>query len=92
MRCLATTNSCGRTGGAGVWNASESLMEVSFYAPTTTGASEDPCGRIGKWNGVKTSAIAGERGSNAGNVKVVRQLRARLESRTARPALQLVGS
>lgn len=60
-----------KNSGAGVWNASESLMEVSFYAPTTTGAAEDPCGRIGKWNGVKTSAIAGERGSNAGNVKVV---------------------
>lgn len=46
-------------------------MEVSFYAPTTTGAAEDPVGRIGKWNGVKTTAVAGERGSNAGNVQVV---------------------
>lgn len=55
----------------GVWDPKESLMEVSFYAPTTTGAAEDPCGRIGKWNGVKASAIPGERGSNAGNVKVV---------------------
>lgn len=56
---------------SGVWDAKESLMEVTFYAPTTTGSSEDPCGRIGKWNGVKTTAVAGERGSNAGNVKVV---------------------
>lgn len=55
----------------GVWDPKESLMEVSFYAPTTTGAAEDPCGRIGKWNGVKTSAVGGERGSNAGNVKVI---------------------
>lgn len=55
----------------GVWNPKESLMEVSFYAPTTTGAAEDPVGRIGKWNGVKTTAVAGERGSNAGNVQVV---------------------
>jgi len=55
----------------GIWDPTESLMEVSFYTPTTTGAAADPCGRIGKWNGVKTTAIAGERGSNAGNVKVV---------------------
>lgn len=56
----------------GVWNPKESLMEVSFYAPTVTGSnSEDPCGRIGKWNGVSTTEIAGIRGRNAGNVKVV---------------------
>lgn len=56
----------------GVWNPKESLMEVSFYAPTVTGTnSEDPCGRIGKWNGVSTTEIAGSRGRNAGNVKVV---------------------
>lgn len=60
------TNTCN-----GIWDATESLMEVSFYSPTTTGSAQDPCGRIGKWNGVKASAIAGERGSNAGNVKVV---------------------
>ena len=56
----------------GVWDSKESLIEVSFYAPTVTGTnSEDPCGRIGKWNGVHTSEIAGVRGRNAGNVKVV---------------------
>ena len=55
----------------GVWNPQESLIEISFYSPTTTGAASDPCGRIGKWNGAKTSAIAGLRGSCAGNVKVV---------------------
>jgi hypothetical protein len=55
-----------------VWNPAESLIEVSFYAPTVTGtASEDPCGRIGKWNGVVADMIAGTRGRNAGNVKVV---------------------
>lgn len=57
--------------GAGVWDNRESLLEVSFYSPTTTGGAEDPCGRIGKWNGVKTTVIAGQRGSNAGNMKVV---------------------
>ena len=56
----------------GVWDSKESLIEVSFYAPTVTGTnSEDPCGRIGKWNGVQTTEIAGERGRNSGNVKVV---------------------
>lgn len=55
----------------GIWDPTESLLEVSFYSPTTTGAASDPVGRIGKWNGVKTSAVAGVRGSCAGNVKVV---------------------
>ena len=55
----------------GVWNPTESLIEISFYSPTTTGGAGDPCGRIGKWNGAKTSAIAGIRGACAGNVKVV---------------------
>lgn len=54
----------------GVWDPTESLIEVSFYSPTVSGNS-DPVGRIGKWNGVKTTAIAGVRGSCAGNVKVV---------------------
>ncbi len=60
-----------RNSGEGIWNPAESLLEVSFYSPTTTGAASDPCGRIGKWNGVRTTAIAGKRGSCAGNVKVV---------------------
>jgi E3 ubiquitin-protein ligase DOA10 len=46
------------------------LIEISFYSPTVSGNS-DPVGRIGKWNGVKTTSIAGQRGSCAGNVKVV---------------------
>ncbi len=59
-----------KNSGAGLWNPTESLIEVSFYSPTSSSGS-DPIGRIGKWNGVKTTTIAGERGSNAGNVKVV---------------------
>ena len=46
------------------------MIEISFYSPTVSGNS-DPVGRIGKWNGVKTTSIAGQRGSCAGNVKVV---------------------
>jgi len=59
-----------KNAGAGVWDPQASLIEVSFYSPTATLGS-DPVGRIGKWNGVKTSAIAGVRGRNAGNVKVI---------------------
>lgn len=59
-----------KNSGAGVWDPQESLIEVSFYSPTATLGS-DPVGRIGKWNGVRTSAIAGVRGRNAGNVKVI---------------------
>ncbi len=54
----------------GTWDPTESLIEISFYSPTYKNSS-DPCGRIGKWNGVKTTAIAGKRGSCAGNEKVV---------------------
>lgn len=54
----------------GIWDADESLIEVSFYAPTVTGtAALDPCGRIGKWNGVAASGISTVR--NSGNWKVV---------------------
>lgn len=59
-----------KNSGAGVWNPTESLIEVSFYSPTAS-MSSDPIGRIGKWNGVKTDAIPGVRGSCAGNVKAV---------------------
>ncbi len=55
----------------GTWDPTESLIEISFYSPTASGGASDPCGRIGKWNGVKTTVIAGERGSCAGNVKVI---------------------
>lgn len=51
----------------GQWDPTESLIEISFYSPTSGGGSSDPCGRIGKWNGVKTTALAGERGSCAAN-------------------------
>lgn len=55
----------------GTWDPTESLIEISMYSPTTAGGSADPCGRIGKWNGVKTTSIAGVRGRCASNVKVV---------------------
>ena len=60
-----------KNSGAGIWNPTESLIEVSFYSPTAANGAADPIGRIGKWNGVKATVIAGERGSNAANVKVV---------------------
>lgn len=54
----------------GIWDESESLIEVSIYAPTVTGVSaNDPCGRIGKWNGVQASGIRSVR--NAGNWRVI---------------------
>ena len=54
----------------GIWEPGESLIEVSFYAPTVTGtAANDPVGRIGKWNGVTASGIRSIR--NAGNWKVI---------------------
>lgn len=55
----------------GIWDPTESLIEVSFYSPTTGGGNADPCGRIGKWNGVKTTSVAGVRGRCAANMKVV---------------------
>lgn len=54
----------------GIWDPYESLIEVSFYSPTGLEGS-DCVGRIGKWNGVVATAVAGERGRNAGNWKVV---------------------
>lgn len=54
----------------GIWDPKESLIEVSFYSPTYSGGS-DPVGRIGKWNGVKTTTQAGKSGSCAANVQVV---------------------
>ncbi|MBB4042868.1 hypothetical protein GGR06_000633 [Bacteroides reticulotermitis] len=54
----------------GIWDADESLIEVSFYSPAITGvAASDPSGRIGKWNGVAASGIKGVR--NAGNWRVI---------------------
>lgn len=53
-----------------VWNPSESLIEVSFYSPTSLDPDQT-AGRIGKWNGVVADAVDGLRGRNAGNWKVV---------------------
>lgn len=44
----------------GVWDPTESLIEISFYSPTST-ASGARLGRIGKWNGVLASNIKGIR-------------------------------
>lgn len=52
----------------GVWAPEESLLEVSFYSPTT-GMAE--LGVIGKANGVKAENIPGVRGRNSGNIKVL---------------------
>ena len=59
------TNTCN-----GIWDAGESLIEVSFYSATGLD-SDNTAGRIGKWNGVIADAVEGERGRNAGNWKVV---------------------
>ena len=52
----------------GVWDPTESLIEISFYSPTST-ATGARLGRIGKWNGVTASNIRGVR--NAGNIKAI---------------------
>lgn len=54
----------------GEWDPKESLIEFSFYSPTASAAS-DPVGRIGKWNGVKTTQIPGVRGRCSAMVKVI---------------------
>lgn len=54
----------------GVWDAGESLIEVSFYSPTSLD-SDNTAGRIGKWNGVVANSVEGERARNAGNWKVL---------------------
>ncbi len=54
----------------GIWDAGESLIEVSFYSPTSLD-SDLTAGRIGKWNGVSAEMIDGQRGRNAANWKVV---------------------
>lgn len=54
----------------GEWDPKESLIEFSFYSPTASAAS-DPVGRIGKWNGVKTTQIPGVRGRYSAMVKVI---------------------
>lgn len=52
----------------GLWDPTESLIEISFYSPTST-ASGARLGRIGKWNGVLAQNIRGVR--NAGNVRAI---------------------
>lgn len=54
----------------GEWDPKESLIEFSFYSPTAS-ASSDPVGRIGKWNGVKTTQIPGVRGRCSAMVRVI---------------------
>ncbi len=55
-----------------IWDSKESLIEVSFFADAVTGSRLlDPCGRIGKWNGVRANTIPGERGRNSGVTRVV---------------------
>ena len=44
----------------GVWDPTESLIEISFYSPTST-ASGARIGRIGKWNGTLAQGIKGIR-------------------------------
>ena len=42
----------------GIWDPTESLIEVSFYSPSLTGdLSYDSSGRIGKWNGVSAGSM-----------------------------------
>lgn len=41
-----------------IWDPTESLMEVSFYAPVSSG--NDPVGRIGKWNGTTSAEGIGD--------------------------------
>ena len=53
----------------GIWDAGESLIEVSFYSPTGLD-TDNTAGRIGKWNGVVATTVEGIRGRNAGNWKV----------------------
>ncbi|MBE6250856.1 MAG: RagB/SusD family nutrient uptake outer membrane protein [Bacteroidales bacterium] len=52
-----------------VWDPTESLMEVSFYAPVSSG--KDPVGRIGKWNGTTAADGTGPYVRIAANWKVV---------------------
>ena len=42
----------------GIWDAGESLIEVSFYSPTGLD-SDNTAGRIGKWNGVSAMPPTG---------------------------------
>lgn len=61
-----------KNSGEGVWDGTESLIEVSFYSQKITGTtSQDASGRIGKWNGVQaaTGSIRGLKA--AGNWRVV---------------------
>lgn len=54
------------------WDATESLIEVSFYSPSITGNSaNDASGRIGKWNGVSIEEGVGFNGRSAGNWRVI---------------------
>ena len=52
-----------------IWDPTESLFEVSFYAPVSTG--NDPVGRIGKWNGTTAEDGSGDYIRIAANWKVL---------------------
>lgn len=61
-----------RNVGSNTWDATESLIEVSFYSPSITGdSSVDASGRIGKWNGVTAEDKSISSGRNAANWKVL---------------------
>lgn len=54
-----------------IWDATESLIEVSFYDPTFANGSV-PRGRIGKFNGMTVSQESGSRVSqNSGYIKIL---------------------
>lgn len=54
--------------GASIWDATESLIEVSFFWSTKTG--KEPVGFIGKWNGVITTQTD-KRGTCQARARVV---------------------
>lgn len=60
-----------KNSGSSTWDATESLIEVSFYAQATTGQTAfDPVGRIGKWNGVTKDEAFGKGGRVVANWRV----------------------
>jgi hypothetical protein len=69
---LADYEQLWKNSGESVWDATESLIEVSFYSATISGnKTQDASGRIGKWNGVAAVEGALSTGRVAANWKVV---------------------
>ncbi len=60
---LADFEQLWKNAGSNVWNATESLIEISYYSPLSTNTSS---GRVGNFNGVRASA-GGLRGGNHGH-------------------------